>query len=237
MNGILAGRSKTIDEIGRQLDVKIWRHKIPDSASTVIRWGTLKKAPSAYKIVNRADAIKRASNKPLCRALLQQAGVLTPAFGTEIFPCIGRKRKHTGGRFLWFCETLKDVQKAREEGAVYFSAFYPKVNEYRIHIGSGKTILYSEKFGNKSGQIAWNWKSGNFVFRHLPREEWRSELIELAKAAINAVGLDFGAVDILADPKHQWLPRAVVCEINTAPALSEYGIHKYVQYFEKQMSG
>ena len=47
------------------------------------------------------------------------------------------------------------------------------------------------------------------------------------------IGLDFGAVDIMANPTDITLPKRVVCEINTSPALSPLAIKKYVKYFTK----
>ena len=232
--GILAVPSKTVRNIEEYSGISVYRRsrRLPDDLDVLIRWGNTTEANEVETVLNQVEAIKRTSDKPLCRRILAEAGVAVPQDGTEL-PCIGRTKKHSRGRGFWFCQTPNDVWYAKERGAVYFSKFYPKSREFRVHIGGGKVLLYSEKLGDKFGTIIWNKDLSDFTFRHLRRSEWDIDIIRLAKKAIKAVGLDFGAVDIMADPTDPNLPRAVVSEINTAPALSPYGVRKYVEYFDK----
>jgi hypothetical protein len=44
--------------------------------------------------------------------------------------------------------------------------------------------------------------------------------------------MDFGAVDIMADPLNSSLPKAVVCEVNTSPRLEGYTAERYAEYFD-----
>lgn len=213
---------------------------------TLIRWGSTRNNIIANKTYNKPVAIIRASNKPLCRAILKRNEIPVPEFDSHHFPCIGRKAKHTRGRGFWICRNPEDVRRAKNMGATYFSAFYPKTKEYRIHVGRKRTILVSEKgyaeHVRNRRRIRWNHRNGLFVFRHLKRKEWfdnaeMREMIKLAKRTIRALGLDFAAVDIMAYPTNSDLPKFVVCEVNTAPALSPSATRRYAKYFTRLLTG
>ena len=230
-NLMLSIPSKTIKEIRDVSGIPVYiRRRLPDNIDILIRWGSTRPAMS-NTTYNSIQAIKLTADKPRCRQVLAAAGVPVPQNGTDIFPCIGRTRKHSGGKGLWFCQTPLEIEIAKMEGADYFSQFYPKTKEFRVHIGCGKVILYSEKLGDKFGTVIWNHDITGFKFKHIGRGERRKDIIDLAKKAIEVVGLDFGAVDILADPLYPQLPQAVVCEINSAPGLSPMATKKYSEYF------
>ena len=238
MNIILSKPSKTILDIRNELGIPVYiKRRLPTYADTVIRWGSLREFHNAGKVYNMIQNIKLTSNKPKCRRFLAENGIPVPEMGSDKFPCVGRVQHHTGGKGFWFCQTPYDVERAKREGAYYFSHYYPKQKEYRVHIGKidgeYKVILYSEKIGDKYGGVIWNHDIGNFKYEHLGRGERRRSIIQLAKDAIEVVGLDFGAVDIGANPLYSQFPKSVIFEINTAPALSPLGIKKYCEYFRK----
>lgn len=234
--GILTIPSKTIKLIAENtgLDIYLSSEQLDWQVGTnnLIRWGYTGKS-DIETLLNQPEAIKLASDKPRCRQVLRDAEVPTPIPSEEV-PCVARRKKHHAGYGFWYCKDQGQLAKAKNKGAVYFSKYFPKTEEYRVHIGSNKVLLYSVKVGDKT-QMTWNKKSG-FLFRHLGRSLWDIDIIRLAKKAIKQVGLDFGAVDILAFPSDTSLPKAVVCEINTSPALSPYGVRKYSEYFEREIS-
>lgn len=237
MNIFLSKASKTIIDLKNEMGLPVYiKRSLPSNLETVIRWGSIREA-NCQRELNSVKAIKLTSNKPLCRKVLSEHGIAVPALSENIFPCIGRTKYHTGGKGFWFCRSSYEVEQAKREGAYYFSHFYPKTREFRVHIGKlegeYKVILYSEKEGDKYGTVIWNHDISNFNYRHIGRGERRLDIIDLAKSALKVTGLDFGAIDILADPLYPQLPQAVVCEINTAPSLSPLGIEKYCQYFER----
>ena len=231
MNIILSKASKTIIDIRNESGIPVYiKRRLPLSLGTVIRWGSLREADCVDEY-NTVEAIKLTSNKPLCRKILAENGIPVPKLGSDLFPCIGRTKFHTRGENFWFCRNSREVEHARRNGAIYFSEYINKSDEIRVHIGSGKVILYSIKEGDKN-QVIWNHTIGNFTFRHIPRGRGRSqEAIDLAKKATEIVGLDFCAIDILVNTKDKNLPKYLICEINTTPELSELGIKKYSEYF------
>lgn len=239
MKTILTIKSQTANQIGEALNLPVVMDLEElgyNNPEQIIRWGSRKYFDG--KQVNTARAIEQASNKILCRKLLQEAGLPVPKLTETEFPVIGRPYKHHSGHGFYVCHNQLEVWRAKEKGAQYFSKYYPKKNEYRVHVAGGKCILVSVKEGDKTKMI-WNKRKNGFTFRHMRRNEWldNSHLINIVRAskkAIKVLGLNFGAVDILADA-HEGLPSFVICEVNTAPALSPLALTKYVNYFKRKL--
>lgn len=178
-----------------------------------VNWGRRR----ALDAVN--DDISNAVNKRLMRQAFAEAGVpaprlLTPeeahdelAADTGI-TLVGRPDVHTRGRGFWKCETVEDFDRAmrgtrRKKPATHFMEWVDLPNEYRVHIFNGKSIRISRKDFQEDGDYITRKPEGR-----------RRHIRSAAKQAVAAVGLDFGAVDVLADDE-----RAVVLEVNAAPGL------------------
>ncbi|MCK9371093.1 hypothetical protein M0R04_14370 [Candidatus Dojkabacteria bacterium] len=234
---ILSIKSKTAKKLGEILNLPVI--KSLDEVlepETIIRWGSRKYFNGNQ--INTAEAIEKASNKILCRKLLEEARLPVPTLTETDFPVIGRPPRHHSGHGFYVCYTPRDVLIAKRKGAIYFSKFYPKQNEYRVHVAGGKCILMSIKEGNKN-KFIWNKRKNGFWFRHMRRSDWLydeqlMDIVRTAKEAIKMLGLDFGAVDILADAE-DGQPDFVICEINTAPALSPLALSKYAKYFKRKL--
>ena len=110
--------------------------------------------------------------------------------------------------------------------------------EYRVHVFDGDVILYQKKsrrVDELTGEVVtaegedadvrnlasnWIYRTGNL--NRLERVE------QLAISAVNALGLDFGAVDIIMDPSGD----VYVLEVNTAPGLgNEDTLQAYTDAF------
>lgn len=218
-----------VDKMKTEVELFI---KPPDQLDTLIRWGSVALAPHAITY-NRAEAIKKASNKALCRQILKETEVPVPK-PTERPPCIGRPARHSSGRNFFYCRNRRQVKEAKRKGAVYFSQFYPKTEEYRVHVAHNKILLISRKVGNKDCLI-WNKNKNGFEFETIRWKEWPENVIKVALEAIRVIGLDFGAVDIMGKPKQGRFRRykpVVVAEINTAPRLANYASQRYAEYFD-----
>lgn len=204
--------------------------KIPEETTCLIRWGTVIKTPRTTTY-NRAEAIKIASNKARCRKLLQKNKIAVPPMKIGEYPCIARTRKHLKGKGFWYCKNPLQMGLAIIKGARYFSSLYPKFNEYRVHVGHGMVLLVSKKVGDKEKHLIWNYNNG-FRYKTVRWNDYRKDVVKLAIEAVKIAGLDFGAVDIMTDPILPSLPPAVVLEINTAPALTNYSASRYARYFD-----
>jgi glutathione synthase/RimK-type ligase-like ATP-grasp enzyme len=111
--------------------------------------------------------------------------------------------------------------------APLYTKYVYKVKEFRVHVCNDKVIDTQQKIKDPEREVE-NWKvrshANGFIFA-------RNNIVpsvardELARAAISALGLDFGAVDIIED-KNGLL---YVLEINTAPGLEGQTIKSYAE--------
>lgn len=213
-----------------------------EHANLSIRWGCTPRVDTEIEI-NSREAVKLASDKGRCRDFLSEKGIPIPQavdltnLSDDDFPLVVRPSFHQKGRGFLFFNNLFEFRERIGEvlnlNRPYASRFFPKSKEYRVHVGHGKVLLVQEKVRDFSGQIALNWNRENgYAFGVVPWKDYRSSIVRIAVDTIEAVGLDFGAVDILADPTNSGLPNAVVCEVNTAPKLEGYTAERYAEYFD-----
>jgi len=214
-----------------------WRPRVPN-LDVCINWGCAHPVRSVV-VYNKPAAIRISSNKLLASLNLINAGIPTPSVGCDKLPCIGRKIYHRGGQNFWFCATYEDVDAAKKAGAEYFSEFYPKMREYRVHVAHGAVLVVQRKVPvdgvDPTQEYAWNHASGKFVFEYVRRNRWPIGVVRIAIQAVECFGLDFGAVDVLSGAPEPH-PKAVVCEVNTAPSLADYAFSQYLQYFKWLLS-
>ena len=137
-------------------------------------------------------------------------------------------------------EEMAQEQNVLPEAPLYTRGVANK-GEYRVHVMQGEVILYQKKSRklDNDGEVevaeggdadvrnlesGWIYRTGNL--RRLERVE------ELAIDAIESLGLDFGAVDIINDSDNE----VHVLEINTAPGLgNEDSLEAYVEGFNRIM--
>lgn len=123
---------------------------------------------------------------------------------------------------------------AKNENEVVAAPLYTKYKrkdkEYRVHVFKGEIIDTQEKrrVGKSHRPATYN----EYIRNHSTgwvfcRGGLRIPigLHELALSAITALELDFGAVDIIHNSKHQ---KSYVLEVNTAPGLEGTTLTKYV---------
>lgn len=182
--------------------------------------------------------ISNVTNKRVMRELFADHNVPTPqlfhtlqdavdfmSYGGSV---VGRPDRHTGGRGFWLCNRWVDMAKAlkgtsRKKPATHFMEYITRENaprEYRVHICNGKSIRISEKSFGETGLTA----HGSYITRK-PTHNVK-HVRRAAKQAVLAVGLDFGAVDILANDTECW-----VTEVNAAPGLGGSMPAVYVKAF------
>lgn len=175
-----------------------------------------------------------ATNKRVMRELFRQNGVPMPKlyglaeimWGVSPFPLIGRPDTHMKGRGYWKCNNIIDVHKAlqgtrKKKPATHFMEFIDAPREYRVHIFNGKSIRISEKAHTAFHE--YTTVKPNHDVTHVRKA---------AKQAVKALGLDFGAVDVLANDEQAW-----VLEVNTAPGLGGSMPKLYAETFNKYMRG
>lgn len=143
---------------------------------------------------------------------------------------IGRPDKHTKKRGFWRIESLSDMNKAmqgtrKKKAATHFMEFVEHEREYRVHIFKGKSIRISEK----------NFLEDGTYTTKKPGEIRLCKVRDAAKKAVEAVGLDFGAVDILARGDNN--EEVFVLEVNAAPGLGGSMPRLYIETFCNWIEG
>jgi hypothetical protein len=206
-------------------DVGIRRpHKYRKSASRlIINWGNSSAGHGAGPwglpayVLNAPGAIATACDKRATLAEFDRAGVSCPEWTTD----------PERARELWGADrTLSRLQLRGRggagivpgivPGARLFVRHYRKRAEYRVHVFGGEVAIVQRKRrknGTPPGAIAWTHGAGYVFSTRLGDPP--ADLETVAIGAVAALGLDFGAVDIIDHGG-----RAIVLETNTAPGLS-----------------
>lgn len=197
-------------------------------ADLVLNWGRQTGPDADY--LNPLDAVFLAANKDRALGAFAIRGVPSPATAWELgaarlmidrlpaapgnIRMVGRTATHRGGSGVWLCATAVDVERSWRMGATHWLAWVDAVHEYRVHVVGGKVIKTSEKLG---GDGVIRSKANGWVFRTPTTSfEDRKPVRKAARAAVKALGLDFGAADVLVDAEGN----VYVTEVNTAPSLT-----------------
>lgn len=184
--------------------------------------------------------ITNTTNKRRMRELFKEHGVPMPKLlypsdydmnfvNTELAhgkAVVGRPDCHTRGRGFWLCKSYDDVVRAlrgtrKKKAATHFMEYIDAPHEYRVHIFNGKSIRISEKsfIGQEGSHKEYVTIKPTGNTKHVRKA---------AKAAVAALGLDFGAADILASEDKCW-----VLEVNAAPGLGGSMPRVYGEAFRK----
>lgn len=220
---------------------------------TIINWGNSgRNLPPAglgsqHTILNPLDKVAVAGNKLRCLEKLSEAGVTTPEFTDDVDVARGWQggplnthqvvERHTltgsGGEGI--------VLKRRNEpltAAPLYTQYVPKTDEYRIHVMEGTVIDMQRKARNMdvpNDQVNWRVRNhaNGFVFVR-QNVNPPTQVIHEAVAAVNALELHFGAVDIIWN---QHRNAAYVLEVNTACGLEGTTLERYAAAFRAVLRG
>lgn len=202
---------------------------------TLIRWGATKLVGKPTKVLNTAKAIGLASNKLEALRTLKDNDIRVPKVfmpsGTIEFPVLGRKVHHIGGNDIVLCLQKKDIPEAQRLGCTYFTQYIPKTREYRVHVYEGQVIKTSEKklTDPKLCKDPWIWNYDEGYTYMSVKEKPVPTVRASAIAAVECLGLTFGAVDVIVGDDN----KAYVLEVNTAPGLqTDTSLAAYIEKFK-----
>lgn len=132
-------------------------------------------------------------------------------------------------------EGVRVVEPGQElQGAPLYVKYIPKKHEYRIHVFRDKAFLVQRKARkNDVPDADVNWKvrnlKGGFIYANQDVDV-ADEAKQQAIISIKALGLDFGAVDIIYNERSN---KYYVLEVNTACGLAGTTLAKYVEVFKE----
>ena len=224
-------------EISARTDIITVRNDKPihDNIDYLFRWGCTSNCQAKHT-VNTAEAIAKANDKKATRILLRelknkgkpiipQTWVEEDDFDTweaMEYPVIIRASYHAQGKALFFCKDDEDFINARNKITrrgkdFYVSEYIAKEAEYRVFVAQGRVVWVTKKTPANPADIAWNVAQGG-RFDNVNWKEWPLKACRIALMAMDAVGLDFGGVDVMQKGKDFY-----VLEVNSAPSMtSEY---------------
>lgn len=159
---------------------------------------------------------------------LQEKGVPTlrvlergANFETARYPLVGRKVQHREGKDIMLALQPEDVPMRLAAGCTFFTEYVPRSRECRVWVFRRRHLGTYEKVMRHPEQYKYygcSYRNG-FAFELVPAERVPRDAVEIAANAVNALGLDFGAVDMLLGKDGQWR----VLEVNTAPGVEGPG--------------
>lgn len=188
------------------------------------------------RVLNRPEAVSLASNKLTALQRMKDRGVSVPEFTTDI----NVAKSWIAQERIVFCRTMlransgRGIVIAKRESELVRAPLYVKYirkeKEYRLHVFNGVVIDSVEKRRRRGFQESTDYN--RYVRSYEQGWIFARDSISITQAtkdaaiaACRALGLDFGAVDIVMD--RQGNP--VVLEVNTAPGLQGTTLENYKQ--------
>ena len=215
--------------------------KSPRGTELVINWGCTKTKPGAVcSFLNKPEKVAVAVNKLETFNVLKTAGIKVPEFTTDVavaktwieseYKVLARfmLRSHSGNGI----RIIREMNELPTNAPLYVR-YFKKKHEYRVHVLNGQVIDFVEK-KKRSGlneedpgynKYIRSYNHGWVFCREgvtLP-DTVKQECIK----AVQALGLDFGAVDVGMNERG----KIVVFEVNCAPALEGTTVQKYAEAF------
>lgn len=200
----------------------------------IINWGNSSLSPRGRpRIINRPDAVALAANKITSFKVFNQHGVATLDWTTrreeaerwidQGHVVYGRKiiNGHSGRGIIVMSY---DGDQEFRECSLYTKGVI-KAHEYRVHVFNGRAIdIQKKRRRNESNSNDYikNIDNGWVFCRDGAQAPVR--VYEESIKAVKALGLDFGAVDIVYKEKDNFV---AVLEVNTSPGLEGVTLKKY----------
>lgn len=197
--------------------------------SVFIRWGnSYAQTPAGAIEINSAEAVSNASNKLLmARTLTAAEGV---SFPEVFFP---GECGNVDGYYRNRVNTV--VRRDRWiEGDLYMTTPIARAHEYRVHVFNGKTMGVYEKMPHDPEQFYCKDHNSDFRRIDVSNEENRESIKgvrPMAAAAVKAMGLVFGGVDVITSVDGN----IYVNEVNSAPALNTLNIPRFIEKFNEYL--
>lgn len=211
----------------------------------LINWGrsTFDREVSTYlQVLNQPDAVASAVDKRITHRVLRTVGVPCPLplgrlDARERLEAGARVVSHhnprsTGGNGLVVLRAVEELDRQPEDA--YLVAYLKKTHEYRVHVAFGEVLDVQRKARRRSvpdEEVNWEVRNlaNGFVFVRDMGESGVDEAVcRNAVAAVDSLGLDFGAVDV---GFHEPSGSSFVLEVNTAPGLEGTTVNKYAEAF------
>lgn len=232
--------SQSSMSLAKNLGIKQIKHQNSSfkgsNNKVVLNWGSSSYPDEIDKciVINNKNAVCIAANK--LSAFKKLSGIVPiPEFTTDKEQAcdwldegktVFARHKLSGSSGEGIVVLTTKVQM--EEDAPLYTLYIPKVDEYRIHVHKGR-VFFIQRKAVKEGTQNVNWKirshKGGFIFQHKNVDEI-PVACDIAIKAVECLGLDFGAVDIIYN---KFRDTFYLLEINTAPGIEGMTLQKYTE--------
>lgn len=222
-----ASAKKLAARLSAWLKYKVWRGA-PKLKACNLSWGN--KVPANVNWINRPFAVIQACNKLTTFQILKKEGISHVPYtiskteaqawlteGKTVFARTVSGQSGSGIIIVHPQQTLPDMP--------LYTQYVKKRKEFRVHVVAGKVIDVQQK-KRRHGSQADNWicnLANGWVFCHDGIVE-PDGLRDLAIRSVAALGLDFGAVDLIFNEHYN---QCYVLEVNTAPGLCDSTCERY----------
>lgn len=196
-------------------------------------------------VLNNPNSVLIATNKLSALQVMLERGVSVPEFTVDKAEAVNWGsdliirtilRGH-GGEGTYYVPRLSIAERVNllNEGKL-FTKYIKKTAEYRVHVFDGEVRDVQQKkkrtdlpndnvdFQIRNAQNGWVFCREGIEVPDAVKEQ--------AILAVNALGLDFGAVDVIWNQVHG----AFVLEVNTAPGIEGSTLETYATYFKEKAS-
>ena len=193
-----------------------------NTGDIVVSWGY----PTEFEMTNTPSAIignYAKLNKVDVLTKLHEHNIKTPKISTSYVygeRWLARKANGFGGKDVIMVDSYEHWEELRSNGYAFLSEYIDKVAEFRVHVFNNKVLCVTIKKPenedmNIHDYLAWNHGFG-FVQNEFKNVFYNEILGKISVDALEAIGYNFGAVDIIVDK--YGVP--YVLEVNSAPSLS-----------------
>jgi glutathione synthase/RimK-type ligase-like ATP-grasp enzyme len=222
------------------------------SKNVLLRLGSITVVDETkYQVkINSIPSIQRSSNKFLMKQCFDIAKVPTTKWTANIeeaktfeFPIIAKHIKGSRGTGNYKLDSVEDLIKwstRRNLDNYIYEVFFNSSKEYRIHVSTHGVFLAWRKLRRNDtpdnqkwffNNINCNWISEQNELFDTPKN-WDA-ICTASVAALNAVGLTIGAVDVRVQSNKKKAPEFCIIEINSAPSASSVMAERYVAEINK----
>ena len=229
--------SKSAKTLAERLNVPFAEETSPDDV--ILNWGNSKpKFDINCRFLNLPISVQTAANKEASLLAFEAAGVPCPEFTNDFevaqewldfgYKVVARYNLH--GHSGDGIEIIRPGEYLYDDALLY-TKYIKKEKEFRVHVMYGHVIDYTQKKARKEKDENYNPLIRNhangWVFCRNGIEH-HEVVKEVAKKAVAALKLDFGAVDVVYRNGKAW-----ALEVNTAPGIDGLTIDQYVIAMEE----
>ena len=220
-----------------------WEVYKPRPYDTIINWGC-SDLPLDAQIINHPDLVKIYHDKLETFKALSKLELPVPGWTqckAYVHNCMVNEGTSWLARKLLTSSSGRGIIKVEDPNdipdAPLYVKYVPKKEEYRVHWCKWKGSFITQRKAKAQDREVKDWQIRNhdngFVFvqdRDLGPVPGCVSFA--AQATMEQTGLDFGAVDVIYNQKHD---QAYVLEINTAPGLVGRTLEAYIDAFKERL--